>query len=163
MYFILILDKTLWGKHPEPSAPFYFLSYSDGNVSALWKVHFSAASRARTSGWITCSPFSCPENRTFQISGLHSVSRSHTYMCVLVLELIVELTEQWCLSNTVSERNNKLDQNLTLQPCACCRSSREKEQAYILNSKLPLRCWSCFQGKLTHSVLSRIWTVASFS
>lgn len=41
-------------------------------------------------------------------------------------------------------------------------SSREKSRL-VLNSKVSLKHWSCFHGKLTHSVLPRIWTVASCS
>lgn len=63
------------------------------------------------------------------------------------------------------EKNNKLDQSLTLQPYACCRSSREKKtpQVHVLNSEVSLERSSCFHGKLTHSELSRTWTGASYS
>lgn len=39
-------------------------------------------------------PFGSPENKAFQKSGLHSFQITYLYMCVLVLKLIVELTEQ---------------------------------------------------------------------
>lgn len=39
----------------------------------------------------------------------------------------------------------------------------EKNQTHILNSKVSFRCWSRSHGKLTNSVLSRIWPIASYS
>lgn len=144
-----------------PSAPSSLLLPQDCWVTAvaMWVPYemftFQLSPGTGHQGQEHAPPFSCPENKAFQKAGLHSVSRSDTAMYIGVLEYIAEHTEQWGLPNAVSEKNNKLDQNLGLQPYAYCRSSNKTKQAHVLNSKVSHRCWSCFHGKLTHSVLSR--------